>query len=120
MLPAEHRLRSSMDFAAVTRRGDKARFGSLVVYLLPGQASDQPAMSTPARFGLVVGKSVGGSVVRHAVSRRLRAQLRTRLELVPASARVVVRALPMAGSESSESFGRDLDRAFTRLSGAKR
>src|SRR5258705_265222 len=97
MLPAAHRLRSSQDFTVVTRGGDKARCGALVVYLLPdSSSSDKSAAPTAARFGLVVGKSIGGSVVRHGVSRRLRAQLSSRIGQVPAGARVVVRALPAA------------------------
>ncbi|HEY2042558.1 MAG TPA: ribonuclease P protein component [Jatrophihabitans sp.] len=120
MLPAEHRLRSSQDFTAVTRGGAKARCGALVVYLLPNFSADDSAAPVAARFGLVVGKSVGGSVVRHQVSRRLRAQLSRRTGSVAAGARVVVRALPQAAAQPSELIGRDLDRAFGKLSGAGR
>ena len=68
-------------------------------------------------MGLVVGKAVGTSVVRHQVSRRLRAQLRPRLDLLPAGADLVVRALPEAATASSAALGRDLDRVLTKLTG---
>jgi len=81
----------------------------VVVYLLTGPAGDV------SRVGLVVGKAVGTSVVRHQVSRRLRAQLRLRLDRLPAGAAVVVRALPDAAAAPSRTLGRDLDRALAKL-----
>jgi ribonuclease P protein component len=65
--------------------------------------------------GLVVGKSVGGSVARHQVSRRLRAQLAVRLNGLPAGSGLVVRALPGAAEASSAELGADLDAALQRL-----
>ena len=108
MLPAAHRLRSSADFSAVTRQGRRARVGATVVYLLPGG-------NGPARFGLIVSKAVGGSVVRHRVSRQLRAQLSLRLEEFPAGSRTVVRALPDCARASSAELGHNLDRALAKL-----
>jgi ribonuclease P protein component len=69
----------------------------------------------PARAGLIVSRKVGGSVVRHRVSRRLRAQLACRLDKLPAGARVVVRALPSAADASSAALGQQLDAAFAKL-----
>ncbi|HST47076.1 ribonuclease P protein component [Jatrophihabitans sp.] len=109
MLPPAHRLRRAADFTAVTRQGRRVRSGSVVMYLLT-----EPAGGT-SRVGLVVGKAVGTSVVRHQVSRRLRAQLRLRLDRLPAGAALVVRALPEAATASSAALGRDLDRALTKL-----
>jgi len=105
-------LRVSSDFATVTKRGHRVRCGDLVVYLLMDGGSESAA---PARVGLVVGKSVGGSVVRHRVSRRLRAQLSARLADLPTGSRLVVRALPDTATRRSTEIGRDLDRALVRL-----
>ncbi|UQX88553.1 ribonuclease P protein component [Jatrophihabitans telluris] len=107
-------MRSSADFAAVTRRGRRTRCGDLVVYL------STAAEARDTLVGLVVGKSVGPSVVRHRVARRLRAQLAARLDQVPVGARVVVRALPESADRASVELGRDLDRALQRLSGGVR
>jgi len=102
-------MRRSADFAAVVRTGARSRRGSLVVH----QVAD--LTDGPVIVGLVVGRSVGGSVVRHRVSRRLRAQLAGRLHLLPAGSGTVVRALPPAATATSAEFGRDLDAAITRL-----
>ena len=59
--------------------------------------------------GFVVGRTVGGSVVRHRVTRRLRAQVALRLDAFPQGTATVVRALPEAASASSAELGADLD-----------
>ena len=82
-----------------------------MVYLL----SAEPAGDAVCRVGLIVGKSVGGSVVRHRVSRRLRAQLAPRLTALPSGAQLVVRALPDAATQSSAVLATDLDSALRRL-----
>lgn len=119
MLPAANRLRASTDFAAVTRSGRRVRSGDLVVYLTsseftPRPVTDQTA-AIPARAGLIVSRQVGGSVIRHQVSRRLRAQLAGRLGALPDGSRLVVRALPSAAVASSQVLGRQLDVALGRL-----
>lgn len=129
MLPAAYRLRAAADFTAVTRQGRRARSGGLLVYLLPGEAAPgvaasgavrpaeprMPSDQTASKAGLIVGRTVGGSVVRHRVSRRLRAQLATRLDRLPSGCQLVVRALPAAATESSSELARDLDIAVRRL-----
>jgi ribonuclease P protein component len=57
---------------------------------------------------------VGGSVVRHAVARRLRHLVRDRLETLPPGSALVVRALPAAAHATSPALGRDLDAALKR------
>ena len=121
MLPAAHRLRHSAEFSAVMRRG--RRYGSelVVVHVLPPAATPVPT-STPAatRFGLVVGKAVGNSVVRHRISRRLRAALADRIDAFPVGSDVVVRALPDAAHAPSARLAAGIDRAATRLVGTPR
>jgi ribonuclease P protein component len=102
-------MRRATEFASVVRSGQRARRGSLVVHLRDGVHPEH------ALVGLVVGKSVGGSVVRHGVSRRLRALLADRVQVLPAGSGTVVRALPDAASASSAQLGSDLDAALARL-----
>ena len=64
--------------------------------------------------GFVVGRSVGGSVVRHRVSRQLRAQMAARIASLQPGTAVVVRALPEAARATSAELGRDLDAALAR------
>jgi ribonuclease P protein component len=109
MLPRENRMRRSAEFASVLRSGARARRGHVVVYRQPALRSGRPVV------GLVVGKSVGGSVVRHQVSRRLRAQLASRLDALADGCGLVVRALPGAAQATSADLGADLDAALSRL-----
>jgi ribonuclease P protein component len=62
-----------------------------------------------------VSKAVGGAVVRNRVKRRLRAQMVTRLDRIPAGTDVVVRANPVAAQAISTDLGRDLDRLLGRV-----
>jgi ribonuclease P protein component len=102
------RMRRSTDFGQVVRGGLRARGGTLVVHHRPHLGEH------PARVGLVVGRSVGASVVRHRVSRRLRAQLAQRLDRLPAGSGTVVRALPESAAASSAELGRALDVALNK------
>jgi ribonuclease P protein component len=81
------------------------------------RASDQPPPAG-ARAGFVVGKAVGNSVVRHRVTRQLRAVVRAELHRLPPTADLVVRARPEAAAAGSEGLRRDLTAAMNRLLGA--
>jgi ribonuclease P protein component len=107
VLPAGSRLTSAEEFASVIRRGRRSGRGRLVVHLQIMGHSDE-GTGTP-RAGLVVSRAVGGSVVRHRVSRRLRHLLAPRLAALPEGSRVVVRALPPAAEASSAELDVDLD-----------
>jgi ribonuclease P protein component len=108
-------MRRSTDFSSVVRDGRRARHGHLVVHFSPRPAESVSTDGTAAPLiGLVVSKSVGNSVLRHRVSRRLRAQLQQRLDALPDGSRTVVRALPQASTATSDQLGVDLDRAFAR------
>lgn len=111
MLPAGSRLTSAGEFASVIRRGRRSGRGRLVVHLqIMGHSDEGPGDGSSApRAGLVVSRAVGGSVVRHRVSRRLRHLLAPRLAALPEGSRVVVRALPPAAEASSAELGVDLD-----------
>jgi ribonuclease P protein component len=54
-------------------------------------------------------------VVRNTVTRRLRALVRDRLDVLPAGSTLVVRALPPAGSASFAELGEDLDACLAKL-----
>lgn len=109
MLPPANRLRRSGDFATVIRSGRRIRVPRLVVHHLAGRGDAAPVV------GFVVSKAVGGSVVRHRVARRLRAQVAQRIELLPAGSATVVRALPQAADADSAELGTSLDEALRRL-----
>ncbi len=114
MLSAAHRLRSSVAFTEVVRRGGRAARPTLTVHLL---LRPDPDVSLPPQAGLVISKAVGGSVVRHAVARKLRHLLRDRLPGLADGTLLVVRAAPAAATAPSAALGADLDRALERLTG---
>jgi ribonuclease P protein component len=113
VLPRAARLTRSVDFTEVVRHGRRAGRPLMTVHCLaPG--SDRAPGGQP-QVGLVVGRGVGGSVVRSRTARRLRHLLRDRLAALPPGARVVVRAAPAAGAAASSALARDLDAALGRL-----
>ncbi len=88
----------------------------------PAVAAEPPAPGAPvgARAGFVVGRNVGNAVVRHRVTRRLRAVVRAELHRLPASADLVVRARPEAATASSAELRTDLAAGLDRLLTARR
>ncbi|SHN46829.1 ribonuclease P protein component [Cryptosporangium aurantiacum] len=132
MLPAHARLRRREDFTRVLRSGNRAGRSTLVVHVAlgPSASADPTRTGSPAndtgpteesvRAGFVVSKAVGNAVVRHRVARQLRHLVRDRLPQLPAGSAVVVRALPAAAGQSSETLARDLDGAFRRILKARR
>ncbi|HXR42113.1 MAG TPA: ribonuclease P protein component [Acidothermaceae bacterium] len=111
MLPAASRLRRRPDFTAAMRRGRRAGRGRLVVHL----ADPDPDADQSVRAGFVVGRNVGGAVVRNRVRRQLQHLVADRLPTLPAGSRLVVRVLPPAAGSSSAELGADLDAALTRV-----
>lgn len=87
MLAKSARLTESADFARATKSGVRFSTQHFVGYLyLTG-------LNQPARAGLIIGKSTGGSVTRHRIARKTRhiiAQMYTQL---PNGGLLVVRAL---------------------------
>ena len=96
----------------------------MVLHLLPerpehsgGARASTVAAPAGARAGFVVGRAVGNSVVRHRVTRRLRAVVRDELHRLPECADLVVRARPEAAEASSDVLRRDLGAGLDRLLG---
>ena len=116
MLPASHRLRSSAEFGVTVRRGRRAGTRTLVVHA--ARALDGGTEAGPVRVGFVVGKPVGGAVVRNRTKRRLRALARPLLSQLLPGTRVVVRANPPAAGAPTPVLERDLASALARAAGA--
>lgn len=91
MLAKENRVLSGDDFRAAVRRGRRVTTRHSVVYSLA------LAVERPPRFGFIIAKTVGGSVVRNRMRRRLRSISRDILNSPPVPADgtdVVIRMLP--------------------------
>jgi ribonuclease P protein component len=108
VLPRPSRVRRPDDFRRILRRGRKAGRRRLSVHALTGDDGG-------SRVGFVVGRSVGGSVERHRVTRRLRHLVGDRLPDLPPGTALVVRAHPAAAGSTSAELGADLDAALRRL-----
>ena len=113
MLPAAARLTSSESFRRCVRAGRRAGSRTLVLHL-DAAAGPTAAAERPCRVGFVVGRSVGGAVVRNRVRRRLRHLVRDRLAELPAGV-LVVRALPAAADVGYLELRDDLGRGLGRV-----
>lgn len=91
MLPARNRMTRSAEFTHTVRYGVRAPQPDLVVHAYRAPSGSQP------HIGLIVSKSVGGSVQRHRVARKLRHVARTVIADLDPADRIVVRALPSSG-----------------------
>ena len=116
MLPVARRLSSGTDIRNVVRRGYRASSGVVTVHLLLSTSEEV----RPARAGVIVGRKVGNSVVRHRVQRRLRHLLIPHVDQLPSGAALVVRPQPAAATASSSELGGDLDRALRKVHGGQR
>ena len=90
MLPKAHRLRTSLEFALTTKVGLRASSNSLVLYV---HSSEGLNLADGPKVGLIVNKSVGGSVIRHRVSRQLRHAIAQHLVKFPKNSYIVIRVL---------------------------
>lgn len=111
------RLRSGSDHAVVARRGHRAEYGPILVYVVlpatPASARLTSTASARPRVGFVVSRRVGGAVGRNRVRRRLRHLAAARLDRLPPGSAVVVRATPPAAELSSAELATALDAAIT-------
>ncbi len=82
------RLRTDKDFKQALR-GRRITSSAFVLH-----AGNTESPSTTSQVGFIVSKSVGNSVVRHRVTRQLRAIISTRVDRLNSQDRFVVRALP--------------------------
>ncbi len=114
MLPAQSKLHTPQQFQRVIKNGTRAGSRTLVVYYY---LNNTEVASTGPRFGLVISKAIGNAVIRHQTSRRLRHICLT-LSL-PTNADIVIRALPAAGTATSATLARDLNKALKKALSSK-
>ena len=95
MLPKNARLTASEDFARTTKSGIRVTVENFVGYLYI-----TPATESGAKCGLIINKTVGGSVVRHALARKVRHALAAEVSKLPNGSLLVVRALSQKKSSA--------------------
>jgi len=113
-------MKRSTEFGATVKRGVRAAQPDIVVHARRcGEAEGEPG----PRIGLVVGKSVGSSVQRHRVARRLRHVARAVVDELDTADRVVIRALPSCRYAISARLEQELRAGLMRahlLAGPRR
>jgi len=89
VLPKNARLTISADFARATKSGTRVTTENFVgyLYISPVTNHDLP------KCGLIINKSVGGSVTRHALARKVRHAVSPQLSKLPSGSLLVIRAL---------------------------
>ena len=95
MLPKTNRLRVGSDFNRITKAGVRVSGENLVIYAALGE-QEQP------RIGFIVNRSVGGSVSRHLVTRKLRHNFASHIKSLPSKSMLVVRVLKQQADYTNE------------------
>jgi len=95
VLPKPNRLRAGSDFNLITKTGAHFSSPNLVLYANLAK-TDQP------KIGFIVNRSVGGSVTRHLVTRKLRHNFASHIPVLPNNLMLVVRVLKSQNDYSTE------------------
>ena len=90
-------MRRGEDFSRTTKTGHRVSSHSLTLYFLThDQLPSDPCV------GLIINKSVGGSVTRHRIARQLRHAMATHLPVLPPHTQVVIRVIKVQDDYRSE------------------
>ena len=107
MLPNSARIKSSSDFARVTKSGRRTTTDSLTAYLLLNQSNSGSNLNHKKddgpKLGLIISKSVGNSVVRHRIARQIRHASFNYLSLLPTGSLLVIRAMKRSNDAFTET-----------------
>ena len=105
VLPAKYRMRRTAEFGLAVRSGVRAPQPAIVVH---ARREAVPISGGAPLIGLIVAKSVGGSVDRHRVARRLRHAARAIVDELHPADRIVVRALPSSRTTATPALEQQL------------
>jgi ribonuclease P protein component len=108
VLAKTNRIVRANDYRAVVRRGTRFPAPHTLSYIRVNSGQES------ARFGFIVGKTVGSAPVRNLVRRRLKAAAFELLAEVPAGADVVIRALPNSAQASWATLHQEISNAVHR------
>lgn len=96
MLPVDARLTSSSDFARATKSGIRVTTEHFVGYLYISPVTNNAS----AKCGLIINKTVGGSVKRHRLARKVRHAVSPHIVELPLGSLFVVRALKQSDDKN--------------------
>ena len=96
MLPQGARLTASSDFARATKSGVRVTTQHFVGYLYISPVTNNDS----AKCGLIINKTVGGSVKRHRLARKVRHAVAPNISTLPTGSLLVIRALKQSEDKS--------------------
>jgi ribonuclease P protein component len=96
VLPPSARLTASSDFARATKSGLRVTSQHFVGYLYISPVTNQDS----AKCGLIINKTVGGSVKRHRLARKIRHAVAPMITNLPTGSLLVIRALKQEGDHN--------------------
>jgi ribonuclease P protein component len=101
VLPTDARLTSSSDFARATKSGIRVTSEHFVGYLYISPVTNTPNTNeASAKCGLIINKTVGGSVKRHRLARKVRHAVAPIMTTLPTGSLLVIRALKQSEDKS--------------------
>ena len=106
MLTKSARLTESSDFARATKSGHRVATEFFVGYLYLTGTNESP------KAGLIISKSVGGSVLRHRIARKARHAIAHNIAMLPAGSLLVLRAI---GKAEKAQTTQEVSEIFSRL-----
>jgi ribonuclease P protein component len=99
VLAQSARLTASSDFARATKSGVRVTTEHFVGYLYISPVTNNDS----AKCGLIINKSVGGSVARHRLARKVRHAVAPIIFTLPTGSLLVIRALKQDGDKKITS-----------------
>jgi ribonuclease P protein component len=96
VLPQSARLTASSDFARANKSGLRVTSQHFVGYLYISPVTN----NEPAKCGLIINKTVGGSVQRHRLARKIRHAVAPVITTLPTGSLLVIRALKQDGDKN--------------------
>lgn len=98
-------MRLGQDFSRTTKTGHRATSSLLVLYFLTHEQ-----LPLIPQIGLIINKSIGGSVTRHRIARQLRHAMTAQLPRIQSNTQIVIRVLKRA-----ENYQEDLESLLTKV-----
>jgi ribonuclease P protein component len=113
VLPKNARLTSSEDFARATKSGLRVTSENFVGYLYISPAATSANESVSAKCGFIINKTVGGSVVRHGLARKVRHSVAANISKLPQGSLLVLRAL--SKKDSGQPISLEIEKLIEKL-----
>jgi len=105
MLAQQNRLRKASEFALAIK-GKRVAGENFLLYVATPQHGERSG--APVKVGLIVGKNVGNSVVRHRVSRQIRHAIAPHLEKFSDGTFLLFRAHPGAAKSAEGNLSGEI------------